>query len=80
MLVSRSPLWLGSVKSQCAGLFPPSPLEAHCKRLAQRVTDLNAGPTTQTKCHTQSACILAFVNFPAEDEEEEKEEEDEKEE
>lgn len=28
-----------------------------------------SGSTTQTKCHTQSACILAFVNFRAQDDE-----------
>lgn len=28
-----------------------------------------SGSTTQTKCHTQSACILAFVNFRAEEDE-----------
>lgn len=28
-----------------------------------------SGSTTQTKCHTQSACILEFVNFRAQEDE-----------
>lgn len=42
-----------------------------CKLLPASPSLSLSGSTTQTKCHTQSACILAFVNFRAEDDEEE---------